>query len=67
LVSLGNLTEADAMTVVGLVLFLAGVGGYGLVFTGNAPAQLAQFPDWVFIAVGAVGLVLIMLNRRPAN
>ncbi|MBI2424605.1 MAG: hypothetical protein HYV27_17370 [Candidatus Hydrogenedentes bacterium] len=57
------------MTIVGVVLAVAGFAAYGLLFTGNAPEFISSLPmpllGW--LALGVAGLIVIMLNRRPAN
>lgn len=57
------------MTIVGVILVIIGGGAAGLIFTGNAPEQLANLPlpfaAWIGIAIA--GLVLIYFNRRPGN
>ena len=57
------------MTLVGIVVFLAGVIAFGLLFSGSAPEQLAALPMpiWVWLVVAAAGLLVIMLNRRPRD
>lgn len=57
------------MTIVGFLLLVAGIGIFGLIFTGNAPEQLAALnaPLWAWLVLAGVGLLLIMLNRRPAD
>ncbi len=57
------------MTLLGILLFLTGAGIFGLLFTGNAPAQLAALdvPIWAWLALAAFGLFLVMMNRRTAN
>ncbi len=57
------------MTILGVLLLLAGGAGALLYFMGMAPEQLANTPlsFGVCAAVAAAGLVLIVLNRRPAN
>ena len=58
------------LTIVGIILTLVGFGGFLALFTGLAGAMaptLNKMPlgliGWVI--VGVVGLLLILLNRRP--
>jgi hypothetical protein len=57
------------MTLLGWLLLLAAILLPLSIFTGVAPVGLANagVPTWVWIATGAVGVVLVILNRRPAN
>ncbi|MBI2434862.1 MAG: hypothetical protein HYV26_18565 [Candidatus Hydrogenedentes bacterium] len=55
------------MTIIGIILVVAGVVIAGLVFTGSAPEALMNlnWPIWVWLVVAAVGVALIFFNRRP--
>ena len=57
------------MSFIGWILLIAGSILGGLVFTGKAPDALLGlgWPFWAWGALAAVGLVLIVLNRRPAD
>lgn len=61
------------MTIAGFVLIVIGLGIFGLVFTNNVPEfmdglmALLDFPPWAWLAIAAVGAVLMYFNRRPAN
>ncbi len=53
----------------GWLLIVAGILAFGAIFTGMAPVAIANLgvPDWVWLAMAAVGGVFVMLNRRPNN
>ncbi len=57
------------MTIVGVMLLLVGGAAAVLIFTGAAPDAILSLPVplWAWVVVAVVGLVLIVLNRRPAN
>lgn len=57
------------MMIVGVILFLLGAAGALLFFLGLAPAALAGTPVTfgACVVVAIVGLVIMMMNRRPAN
>lgn len=57
------------MTIVGYLVLFGSLISFGLIFSGNAPEALATLPvpGWAWLAGAAVGGLLIMLNRRPAN
>lgn len=57
------------MTILGIILVIVGLGAAALLFTGSAPMFLASLPIPVlaWVAVGAVGGLLVMLNRRPGD
>ena len=57
------------MTILGILLIIVGVVAGGLVFTGMAPEFLRDLPVpfWVWIIVAVVGLLFILLNRRPGD
>ena len=60
------------MTILGLILILTGGGGFLLVYTdsgGPLMPTLTQMPlgliGWFIVAM--IGVVLMVLNRRPAD
>ncbi len=60
------------MTIIGLITAIAGAGGFLLVYTGKGGPllpTLVQMPlgliGWFLVAM--VGVVLMVLNRRPAD
>jgi len=61
------------MTILGIILLVAGAAGFLLLLTGMGGAALlpilAKMPlgliGWGLLA--AVGVVLILLNRRPGD
>lgn len=57
------------MTIVGVILLILGVVAAGLLFTGSAPMFLAQLPlpFWAWIVVAVIGVILLVLNRRPGD
>lgn len=57
------------MSKVGWLLLIAGIALFLGDFTGMMPVALANIgvPLWAWLAVAAVGGVLVMLNRRPGN
>lgn len=57
------------MTIVGLICLIAGLGIFGLIFSDNAPDALLNLPvpGWAWLALAAVGALLMLLNRRPGN
>ncbi len=57
------------MMILGVILFLVGGVGALLFFMGMVPAALANTPVTfgACLAVAIIGLVIMILNRRPAN
>jgi hypothetical protein len=60
------------MTILGLAIAGAGAGGFLLLFTGANPdlsLTLAKMPFglWGWAVVAGIGLLTIMLNRRPRD
>lgn len=57
------------MMILGIILLLAGGAGALMFFMGMAPEALTGTPVsfGACIAVAVIGLVLMILNRRPAN
>lgn len=59
------------MTILGIILLLLGGGVFLLLFTGATPEAIKPtleslpLPIWAWLAIAAVGAVLIYLNRRP--
>ncbi len=57
------------MMILGLILFLLGGTGAVLFLMGIVPAVLAGTPVTMgsCVAVAVIGLVIMMMTRRPAN
>ncbi len=57
------------MTIVGTILLIVGAIMSAAFFTGWAPDAVANWPVQLkgWLAVTAVGFVLIVLNKRPGN
>jgi hypothetical protein len=55
------------MTIIGILLTLAGLGGFIVSFAGIwvFPGVLAN--PWVWAAIGAAGAILTILTRRPGD
>ncbi len=60
------------MTILGILLLVAGAGGFLFLFTGTGGSLLPYISKaplglggWALLA--AVGLVIVILNRRPSD
>ena len=57
------------MTILGIILLIVGGAMSALLITGAAPQAVLDLPvplpAWVVVAV--VGVVFLILGRRPAN
>lgn len=58
------------MTIVAIILMVLGFGLSALIFTGTLPESLrvlANQPTWIYLGIGALGVILAVLNRRPRD
>jgi len=56
------------MTIVAVILILVGFGTGLAIFMGLLPDSLkiiSSQPIWIFWSVGIIGVILMVLNRRP--